>query len=44
MSPVVLLWVVALAVLWVGVVAGVWALLAARGEYPSDVSRPSTNE
>lgn len=30
-------------VLWVGIVAGVWAVLSAPEEYPTEVSRP-TNE
>jgi hypothetical protein len=36
-----LLLVVILAILWVAVVAGVWAVVSGPEEYPPEVSRPT---
>lgn len=45
MPPIITLILVSLVtVLWVGVVAGVWAVLSAPEEYPPEVSQAPTNE
>jgi hypothetical protein len=38
------LWVALLVLLWVGVVGGIWAMLSASDEYPTEVSQPTPEE